>query len=144
VAEELPESRRRRAPAQVVVAAALVERDGRWLLVRRRDGPVLAKLWELPQTSLDSRGLPDLAGELEEHHGLKVVPEHLAVLARHAITYRRIRAEGYRCRLVGRPPRDADAVRWASLDELDALPVSSLTRKLLKGLRSGQPPLAFG
>ena len=141
--DELPESRARRAPMEVTVAAALVERDGRVLLVRRPEGKLLGRMWEVPQTSLESRGLADLASELAERHGLRVVPGPLAVRARHAITFRRITLEGYRARLVGRPPADSDRVRWTTHEEVAALPVSSATKKLLAGLRAPQIPLAF-
>ena len=141
VVDELPEGRARRAPVDVQVAAALVERDGKVLLVRRPEGRLLGRMWEVPQTSLESRGLPDLARELEERHGLRVVPGALAVRARHAITYRRITLEGYRSRLKAPPPSDPDRFLWARPEEVAALPVSSSTRKLLKGLGAPQLPL---
>jgi len=141
VVDELPEGRARRAPVDVQVAAALVERDGKVLLVRRPEGRLLGRMWEVPQTSLESRGLPDLARELEERHGLRVVPGALAVRARHAITYRRITLEGYRSRLKAPPPTDPDRFLWARPEEVAALPVSSSTRKLLKGLGAPQLPL---
>jgi A/G-specific adenine glycosylase len=138
---ELPEGRTRRAPVDVTVAAALVERDGRVLLVRRPEGRLLGRMWEVPQTSLESRGLADLARELAERHGLRVVPGPLAVRARHAITFRRITLEGYRTRL--RPPLPSDPQRflWATPEDLRLIPVSSSTRKLLRGLRTPQLPL---
>jgi A/G-specific adenine glycosylase len=141
IADVLPEGRARRAPVNVKVAAALVERDGRVLLVRRPEGHLLGRMWEVPQTSLESRGLPDLARELEERHGLRVVPGPLAVRARHAITFRRITLEGYRARLRSPLPSDPERFLWARPDEVRALPVSSSTRKLLKGLRAPQLPL---
>jgi len=138
---ELPEGRARRAPVDVRVAAALVEKDGRVLLVRRPPGRLLGGMWEVPQTSLESQGLPDLAAELEERHGLRVVPGALAVRARHAITFRRITLEGYRARL--KPPVPSDPARflWARPDEVAGLAVSSSTRKLLTGLGTAQLPL---
>ena len=139
--EELPESRARRAPVDVTVAAALVEKDGRVLLVRRPEGRLLGRMWEVPQTSLESKGLPDLARELRERHGLRVAPGALAVRARHAITFRRITLEGYHARLVGPDPADHERFRWATPDEVKALPVSSATKKLLAGLREPQLPL---
>jgi A/G-specific adenine glycosylase len=138
---ELPEGRARRAPVDVKVAAALVERDGRVLLVRRPEGRLLGRMWEVPQTTLESRGLPDLARELEERHGLRVVPGALAVRARHAITFRRITLEGYRARLKPPLPSDPERFLWARPDEVAALPVSSSTRQLLKGLGTPQLPL---
>jgi A/G-specific adenine glycosylase len=139
--DELPEGRARRPPVDVRVAAALVEKDGKVLLVRRPEGRLLGRMWEVPQTSLESRGLADLARELEERHGLRVVPGALAVRARHAITFRRITLEGYRARLAHPVPSDPDRFLWARPDEVTALPVASSTRKLLKGLEAPQLPL---
>jgi adenine-specific DNA glycosylase len=118
-----------------------VEKDGRVLLVRRPQGRLLGGMWEVPQTSLESRGLPDLAAELEERHGLRVVPGALAVRARHAITFRRITLEGYRARLKPPVPSDPERFLWARPDEVAGLAVSSSTRKLLKGLAAPQLPL---
>ncbi len=142
--DELPEGRARRAPVDVTVAAALVEDDGRLLLVRRAEGRLLGRMWEVPQTSLESRGLPDLGPELRERYGLEVEPGPLVVRARHAITWRRIRVEGYRSRLRRPPPADEDRYRWASPKDVRGLPVSSMTRKLLAGLDRAQLPLALG
>jgi adenine-specific DNA glycosylase len=118
-----------------------VEREGRILLVRREEGRLMGRMWEVPQTSLESRGLEDLAGELRRRHGLDLVPGALLVRVRHAITFRRIRAEGYPARLRRAPPVDAERFRWVRPEELASLPVSSLTRKLISGLRSRQMPL---
>jgi A/G-specific adenine glycosylase len=139
--EVLPEGRARRASVDVTVAAALIERQGKVLLVRRGEGRLMGRMWEVPQTSLESRGRPDLARELRDRHGLDVLPGSLAVRARHAITYRRIRLEGYRSRLRSPAPRDPDRYAWVRPDELGSLPVSSMTRKLVKGLLASQLPL---
>jgi A/G-specific adenine glycosylase len=141
VVDELPESRARRAPVKVTVAAALVERGGRVLLVRRPEGRLLGRMWEVPQTSLEAKGLPDLVRELVERHGLRIAPGPLAVRSRHAITFRRITLEGYRSRLLGPEPGDPERFRWIRPDDVGTLPVSSATRKLLAGLRAPQLPL---
>jgi A/G-specific adenine glycosylase len=141
IVDELPEGRARRAPVTVTVAAALVEEGGRVLLVRRGEGPLMGRMWEVPQTSLEARGLPDLVRELKERHGLHLVPGKLIARGRHAITYRRIRLEAYSSRLRRRPPVDPERYRWVKPEEIGALPVSSLTRKVLRGLGSPQLPL---
>jgi A/G-specific adenine glycosylase len=141
--ELFPEARPRRKPVAVTVAAALLERGGRILLVRRREGRLMGRMWEVPQTSLESRGLPDLVRELREQHGLEVEPGPLLVRARHAITFRRVRAEGYRSTLRRAPAADPERFLWAAPDELSAVPVSSLTRKLIAGLAERQLPLAL-
>jgi len=141
IVADLPEGRARRTPVNVTVAAALVERDGRVLLVRRPEGRLLGRMWEVPQTSLEGHGRPDLAREIEERHGLRVVPGPLAVRARHAVTYRRITLEGYTTRLRPPVPDDSDRFLWARPEEVKHLPVASSTRKLLRGLTAPQLPL---
>ena len=139
--ERIPESRQRRAPVDVTVAAALVERDGRVLLVRRAEGRLMGRMWEVPQTSLEARGLSDLARELSVRHDLAVVPGALVALARHTITFRRIRVEAYRARLRRQPRPDPERYRWVTVAEVASLPVSSMTRKILRGFSSPQIPL---
>lgn len=141
IQDRIPETRPRRAPVDVTVAAALVEKDGRVLLVRRAEGRLMGRMWEVPQTSLESRGLPDLVREVEARHGLAVVPGPLLARARHAITFRRIRVEAYRARLRRKPPPDPERYRWVAPAEIASLPVSSMTRKVLRGLASPQLPL---
>ncbi len=139
--EQLPEGRARRAPVAVTVAVAIVEREGRFLLVRRPEGTLLGRMWELPQTSLESRGLPDLERELAERHGLRIVAGPLVARVRHAITFRRITLEGYRSRLARAPAEDAERLRWLRPEEIATVPVSSATLKLLRGARQPQLPL---
>jgi A/G-specific adenine glycosylase len=139
----LPESRKRRATVDVTVAAAVVERDGRVLLVRRAEGRLMGRMWEIPQTSLESQGLADLARELRDRHGLEVVPGTLLTRARHAITFRRISVEAYRARLRREPPKDTDHFLWATPSEIGALAVSSMTQKVLRGLARPQLPLTL-
>lgn len=127
----------------VTVAAALVERDGRVLLVRRAEGRLMGRMWEVPQTSLEARERPDLARELLVRHDLAVVPGALVARARHAVTFRRIRVEVYRARLRRQPPPDPERYRWVTLAELASMPVSSMTRKILRGFSSPQIPLAL-
>jgi adenine-specific DNA glycosylase len=139
--DELPEKRSRRAPVEVTVAAAVLESDGRFLLVRRREGRLMGRMWEVPQTSLESKGLEDLVPELLRLHGLQVVTGPLLSRGRHAITFRRIRIEAYRARLRRRPPADPERYRWVTPAELEGLPISSLTRKVISGATRPQMPL---
>jgi len=139
--ESLPLARQRRTPVDVTVAAAVVERGGRVLLVRRREGRLMGRLWEIPQTSLESKGLEDLVPEVRKLHGLDVVPGTLIGRIRHAITFRRISVEAYRTRLKTPSPQDSDQFRWATPKEVSSLPVSSMTKKILKCLDFPELPL---
>jgi A/G-specific adenine glycosylase len=139
--EAFPPALKRRPTVQVTVAAALVERSGEVLLVKRKEGRLMGRMWEVPQTSLESRGREDLVRELKETHGLEVALGPLVVRARHAITHRRIALEGYRATLRGRAPLDPDRFRFVAPAALGDLPVGSITRKLFQGLYTSQMPL---
>lgn len=141
--EELPEARSRRDTEDVTIAAALVERDGCILLVRRPEGRLLGRMWELPQTGIETRGRPDLAAEVRARHGVELVPGPLVARARHAITFRRIRIEAYRSRVCREVPSDPERFLWVTPEEIAGLPVSSMTRKVLRAAASAQLPLAL-
>jgi A/G-specific adenine glycosylase len=138
--DAVPEPRPRPSPVQVNLAAALVERAGRVLLVRRPEGRLMGRMWEVPQTSLESRGLRDLEQELASRHGLRVAAGPLLARVRHAITFRRIRVDVHAARLRREPPADAERYAWV-LPRSVQLPVSSLTRKILRALEQRQMPL---
>lgn len=115
------------------MVAALVVRRGRCLLVRRAEGPLLARLWELPQSGLDGgRGRRGLQDALADGCGVRIVAGDCLARLRHAITHRRLAVEVRRARLDGRLPRDPERYRWVRSGEIDAIPASSLTRKILK------------
>ncbi len=134
--EELPEKKPRARPRAVLVTAALVARGGRVLLTRRHDGgAVLAGFWELPQAGLESP-TGDPAAELRERLGLHLRLGVLLGQARHAITFRRIRARVHAARLERPLPPGDGRWLWAAPEELAGLPLTTLTRKLLAAARN--------
>jgi A/G-specific adenine glycosylase len=143
IQDALPDRPGRRASVAVTVAAALIRRDDRVLLVRRPTAGPLAGLWEVPQTTLDSPSPPDLVRELRERHGLRIVAGPLLATTRHAITFRRIRVEVFGAVLEREPPRSPDRLLWATDTEVRALPIASLTAKILRACDSPQLPIAF-
>lgn len=137
--ERLPEKKPRAAPRQVQVAAALVEQDGRVLLTRRDDdGAVMGGFWELPQTGLEAPAGVDLASDLRARLKLHLRPGPLLGDAGHAITFRRIRARLYAARLERPLPRREGRWLWATPAELEAVPLTTLTRKLLRAARNAR------
>jgi A/G-specific adenine glycosylase len=135
-----PEPSTKRKTLPVTVAAALVTGPGGLLLVRRPAGRLLSRLWELPQTALETEGPPDLSRQVAERYGLKIEVGPLLVEARHAVTFRRIRLLGFEARLTMPLAGDTRRFVYASLEDLTDLPASSMTRKLLLGLTKGQLP----
>ena len=139
---ELPEGRARRAPVDVTVAAALVEKDGRVLLVRRPEGRLLGRMWEVPQTTPrvpGARSTSPASSRSATACGSSPAPSRCARATRSPSGASRSRAtgpgSGPRCRATPSGSSGPGPTRSRPL------PVSSSTRKLLKGLGTPQLPL---
>ena len=76
------------SPTLLVVAAALIDADGRVLICQRPEGKQLAGLWEFPGGKVEPGETPEvcLIRELDEELGIQVNPACLApfVFASHA------------------------------------------------------------
>ena len=106
----LPEQKARPAPVQVNLAAAVVERGGRVLLVRRpggaADGPHVGGAADLAGVARPARPGAG-AGHAARPAGGRGAAAGASV--RHAITFRRIRVDVHRRALRREPPADATA-----------------------------------
>ncbi len=116
-------------PLVLVVAAALVDVDGRVLLSRRPEGRPLAGLWEFPGGKLHADETPEAAliRELEEELGLDVRQSCLAPLAfaSHAYDSFHLLMPLYVCRVWEGPPtpREGQRLAWVPPARLGDYPM---------------------
>lgn len=107
----------------VRVVAAVVEREGRYLVTQRRSSAVLPGLWEFPGGRVE-QGESDpeaLRREFRERLGADVeVGEPISVVE-HAYARYRVELRLYECRLVGDTLRAlaVQQFRWLSSAEFD-------------------------
>jgi 8-oxo-dGTP diphosphatase len=125
------------APALLVVAAALVDDEGRVLLQQRAPGRAMAGLWEFPGGKVEEGETPEeaLVRELAEELGIEVergsvTPACFASApngAAHMILLL------YICRTWRGDPRalDATALQWARPREMLALDMPPADRPLI-------------
>ncbi|WP_010187005.1 (deoxy)nucleoside triphosphate pyrophosphohydrolase [Sphingomonas sp. PAMC 26605] len=105
-------------PLMLVVAAALIARDGRVLVQRRPAGKALAGLWEFPGGKVEPGETPEAATarELAEELGIQVAEDDLTPLtfASAPLVNRHLLLLLYVCRnWAGVPaPLDATALAW--------------------------------
>jgi A/G-specific adenine glycosylase len=137
--ERFPGRRAKPRPVRVSLAAAVAEKSGRVLLVRRRS-TWLDGLWEFPSAEGASvptarRRLARRIGEL----GLELDSGTPVGIARHSVVNRRIEISIFRARYASHDPAPITAgTRWFLPRELDGAAVPTLTRKIaVAGLRPG-------
>ena len=110
-------------PSSVVVAA-VIERDGAFLVSRRQAGVHLAGYWEFPGGKChagESEG-DALRRELREELDVGVEPGEKLLATAHEYDDRTIELHFYRCALAGVPrPMVGQSIRWVPRAELSAL-----------------------
>jgi len=110
--------------AKIVVTAAVVERDGAFLLTRRLDGTHLAGHWEFPGGKLHAGETLEecLAREIREEldADAEVGPEILSTV--HEYPGRSIELRFFRCELKSDPkPTMGQEMRWVALRDLPSV-----------------------
>jgi 8-oxo-dGTP diphosphatase len=121
----------------IVVAAVVIERDGRYLVTRRQAGVHLAGQWEFPGGKCE-RG-EDLAGcaarELREELAVHVDVGDEILVACHDYGDRRIEIHFLRCELRGKPvPLQGQQLQWVPREELGSLQFPPADAELIRVL----------
>jgi len=113
-----PEERKK-----VVVTAAVVERDGRVLVARRKEGLIAGGLWEFPGGKLESGEDPrrGLERELLEELGVKAVAGELICAVPFDGPLRSFELVVFRTELLSDDfaLTDHDRIRWLEPGEMD-------------------------
>lgn len=123
--ERIP--RRRLRPARRVrhAAAAIIERRGRWLFVRREERGLLGGLWELPGGFIERGETPAAAcrRRLREGLGLRVSVREPAARVVHDFTHFRLVLTVFRCHEIGARRRllSGPDLRWVRPRDIDSL-----------------------
>lgn len=121
----------------LVVAAALVDADGRVLVQQRPPGKPMPALWEFPGGKVDKGETPEAAliRELREELGIDVEQACLApaVFASEPLGERHLLLLLYVCRKWGGIPeaRHATALRWVRPLELHRLEMPPADKPLI-------------
>jgi mutator protein MutT len=108
-------------PAPLIVSAAVIERDGRYLVTRRQRGVHLEGFWEFPGGKCEpGESLQEcLRRELQEELGTDALPGDELLAVSHDYAARTIELHFIACRLIGTPtPRLGQEMRWVTAAEL--------------------------
>jgi 8-oxo-dGTP diphosphatase len=108
----------------IVVTAAIIQRDGRYLVTRRQPGAHLAGVWEFPGGKCDDgEALRScMARELEEELGITATVGSEIFTITHDYPDRRVELHFFECQSSDDPsPVLGQDMRWVTREELDDL-----------------------
>ena len=122
---------------RVVVVAAVIERQDRFLVTRRQDGVHLAGFWEFPGGKVADGELHTdaLCREIHEELDVNIVVRELVLETSHEYADRVVTLFFYRCDLVGTPrPMIGQEMAWVAGDELPSLNFPPADDELIRRL----------
>ena len=125
--------------ARIVVTAAVIERDGRYLITRRQRGVHFEGLWEFPGGKCEA-GEPKrtcLSRELDEELGVRARIGGEIFSTVHEYADRAVELHFYHCDIEGEPtPKLGQEVRWVPARELATLEFLPADEELVSRLAS--------
>jgi 8-oxo-dGTP diphosphatase len=126
----------------IVVSAAVIDRDGRFLVTRRQQGVHLEGYWEFPGGKCDTGESLEgcLARELREELDVEARVGAEVFTTTHTYLDRRVELHFLRCELNGEPrPQLGQDMRWVSREELATLEFPPADAELIQRLRHEYP-----
>ena len=124
-------------PRLIVVTAAVIERDGRFLVTRRPRGVHLEGFWEFPGGKCEEgeTHVASLEREIAEELDTSVLVDREVFTVTHTYPDRVVELHFFECRLTG-PPHAAlgQEMRWVSREELRSLPFPPADEELIRKL----------
>jgi A/G-specific adenine glycosylase len=142
IQEQRPVPLRRPAIPHYVVTAAVIQRDGRWLITRRPMQGLLGGMWEFPGgKQQEGEDLPTcLQREIREELGVEITVGRQYGSYRHSYTHFRVTLHAFECQLTAGEPRPIQVaeVAWVELHELSRYPMGKIDRQISQSLLSSE------
>jgi 8-oxo-dGTP diphosphatase len=125
---------------RVLVVAAVIQREDRFLVTRRQDGVHLAGFWEFPGGKVADGESHDAAlrRELQEELDVQIVVNDLLLETSHQYPERVVQLFFYRCDLLGTPrPMIGQEMAWVERSKLPSLSFPPADDELIQCLTNG-------
>ncbi len=123
----------------IQVAAALIVREGRYLITQRKGSVHLGGLWEFPGGKRESdESLEDcLRRELREELGIEIAQPVLFRVIRHEYPEKAVELHFFKCAIASGLPRPLGCadLRWVAPQELPQFPLPPADQPLVEALQ---------
>ena len=129
--ERYPAPKTKQPPPKLALVSGVVRRGPKLLMLRRPSEGLLGGLWEIPTEA--GKSAAPLAETLLRRTGLRTRPGRRLGGVRHQLSHRLLDVRVLELELVGGRLRQTarGEARWCGPAELEALPLSTLMRKIL-------------
>lgn len=128
---------------KVLVTAAVIDRDGKFLLAQRGPGDRLAGKWEFPGGKIEQGETPQdcLSREIREELGIVVQVGEFLCSSRFDYDHASVEIFAYRCKWVsGKLQQNAhQALQWLSPEELSEVDLAAADRPIARCLFGDSP-----
>ena len=135
VVSEFPKRNKKKEIPEYQVAAAVLRKNGKILITRRKPEGHLGGLWEFPGGKVRENETPEEAcvREIKEEVDLEISVESFLTRIRHAYTHFKIAMDVFNCSFVSGKVRLNGPVdyRWVTAGELDQYPFPGADRKFM-------------
>jgi len=122
---------------RILVVAAVIEQENRFLVTRRQDGVHLAGFWEFPggKVADGESHTVALSREIHEELNVEIVVRDLVLETSHDYPERVVTLFFYRCDLIGTPrPMIGQEMAWVTRTELPTLNFPPADDELIRRL----------
>ncbi len=130
-------------PSPQIVAAGVIEKDGRILIGKRKHGKMFAGNWEFPGGTVEKGETPEqcLQRELREELAVEIEVGHLICSSEYSYTPEwTIRLLVYRANIISGmfDLKDHEEIRWVPLEKLAGYDFPEASSHIVKKLVSGE------
>lgn len=140
VQSELPMSETRTAIPHKVIGVAVIWKDQRILIDRRKPEGLLGGLWEFPGGKLEPGETIEecIQREIREELAIDIAVGEQLIVVDHTYTHFRVTLNVHHCQYLAGEPQaiECDEIRWVSIDELSDYPFPKANIKIIEALRS--------
>jgi 8-oxo-dGTP diphosphatase len=123
----------------IIVTAAIIQRDSRYLVTRRQPGVHLAGVWEFPggKCDADESLAACMARELDEELGIEATIGAEIFATTHQYADRRVELHFFQCQTADDPsPVLGQEMRWVGREELADLKFPPADAELIRKLKN--------
>jgi len=130
--EKLPILRAKKQGPHYIVAAAVIRRRGRVLLVKRPSTGLLGGMWEFPNVHVTGDPKRGLASAVKSEYSIRVRGKTTLCIIKHAYTHFSVTVHAVTCDLV--LIVNDQRFHWAPLAALDKYPMGKVDRQIARRL----------